>query len=157
MILDLEGDPGPKGDPGPQGNGGFLSGSTDPISSDGVEGDFYINSTSSMIFGPKNNGVWPDGISLIGEKGEEGISAYELWQDQGNIGTQTDFINSLKGDEGSQGKNNYEIWLDEGNTGTLDDFFSTLRGQRGQQGLKGDPGSNASVTAGTGVAGFKYW
>ena len=26
-----EGDPGPKGDPGPQGNGGFLSGSTDPI------------------------------------------------------------------------------------------------------------------------------
>ena len=74
--------------------------------------------------------------SLIGEKGEEGISAYELWKDQGNIGTQTDFINSLKGVEGSQGKNNYEIWLDDGNSGTLEDFFSTLKGQKGEKGLK---------------------
>ena len=42
----------------------FLAAPQIQLSSDGVEGDFYINSTSSMIFGPKNNGVWPDGILI---------------------------------------------------------------------------------------------
>jgi hypothetical protein len=43
-----------------------LNGTTDPGSSTGENGDFYINTTSNKIFGPKASGVWPAGVSLIG-------------------------------------------------------------------------------------------
>ena len=43
-----------------------LNGTTDPGLSKGENGDFYINTTSNKIFGPKASGVWPAGVSLIG-------------------------------------------------------------------------------------------
>jgi uncharacterized protein (TIGR02145 family) len=42
-----------------------LNGTSDPTSQ-GVDGDFYINTASNTIFGPKALGVWPSGVSLIG-------------------------------------------------------------------------------------------
>lgn len=36
-------------------------------------------------------------------EGENGKSAYEIWLDEGNTGTQNDFINSLKGKDGNPG------------------------------------------------------
>ena len=36
--------------------------------------------------------------------GEDGASAYEIWLDAGNIGTEEDFLASLKGDPGPQGE-----------------------------------------------------
>ena len=50
----------------------LLSGTTDPTSSVGNDGDFYINTTTWMIFGPKANGVWPAGVSLAGPPGPTG-------------------------------------------------------------------------------------
>ncbi|MBD5142083.1 MAG: hypothetical protein HDT22_00480, partial [Ruminococcus sp.] len=38
-----------------------------------------------------------------GLNGQDGKSAYEIWLDLGNIGTESDFFNSLKGDRGEQG------------------------------------------------------
>jgi len=41
-----QGTKGDKGEEGDDGNGGFLSGITDPTSDDGVNGDFFINTSS---------------------------------------------------------------------------------------------------------------
>lgn len=37
----------------------MLSGTTNPTSAIGSNGDFYINTTTYMLFGPKQSGAWP--------------------------------------------------------------------------------------------------
>ncbi|WP_316154084.1 hypothetical protein [Cupriavidus sp. BIC8F] len=44
----------------------MLSGTTDPGPEIGKDGDFYLNTVTWMLFGPKANGVWPAGVSLAG-------------------------------------------------------------------------------------------
>jgi hypothetical protein len=39
----------------------------------GTDGDFYLNTTNSTLYGPKASGAWPVGISLIGNTGAQGI------------------------------------------------------------------------------------
>jgi hypothetical protein len=70
---------GPQGDPGPAGADGaagaagatgadgrsLLNGTTNPTSGVGANGDFYINTTTLTLFGPKASGTWPAGISLL--------------------------------------------------------------------------------------------
>ena len=46
----------------------ILSGVVAPTN-EGVNGDFYINTATSTIYGPKAGGVWPAGVSLIGPAG----------------------------------------------------------------------------------------
>ncbi|RZA03027.1 MAG: tail fiber domain-containing protein [Sphingobacteriaceae bacterium] len=64
------GAPGTPGSNGINGTNGFsiLNGTGNPSNlSTGVNGDFYINTTTYTLFGPKTAGVWDNGISLIGE------------------------------------------------------------------------------------------
>lgn len=43
----------------------LLSGETSPMSESGKDGDFYINTITKTLFGPKRNGLWPlSGIVL---------------------------------------------------------------------------------------------
>lgn len=42
-------------------------------------------------------------ITLPGVKGDTGESAYQVWLDLGNVGTEQDFIDFLKGDTGDNG------------------------------------------------------
>jgi hypothetical protein len=49
-----------------------LCGTTDPDEYDGEDGDFYINTTTHYIFGPRVAGVWGAGTSLIGPAGADG-------------------------------------------------------------------------------------
>lgn len=50
-----------------------LSGPADPTSADGRVGDFWINTATSVIWGPKATGGWPaNGTSLIGPQGPQG-------------------------------------------------------------------------------------
>ncbi len=44
----------------------ILSGARDPGQDDGRDGDFWINTDTVAIFGPKTDGAWGDGTSLIG-------------------------------------------------------------------------------------------
>lgn len=76
------GTPGTPGTPGAQGAQGtpgangrtVLNGIVDPTNQ-GVNGDFYINTLTSRIFGPKTGGVWPSpGVSLIGPPGPAGAN-----------------------------------------------------------------------------------
>ncbi len=68
----IQGPTGPQGPAGPTGGATVLSGTSDPNASVGVEGDFYINTTTVTIFGPKTGGAWNSGISLIGPAGSSG-------------------------------------------------------------------------------------
>ena len=52
---------------------GILSGAADPTT-EGNDGDWYINTTSNTVFGPKASGTWPAGISLVGPAGS--VDAY---------------------------------------------------------------------------------
>jgi len=66
---------GPQGTSGTNGtngtNGNTVSfGTTNPSNSaNGNNGDFYINTTTWYVFGPKASGVWPTGSSLVGPDG----------------------------------------------------------------------------------------
>jgi hypothetical protein len=73
----LTGAAGPAGVAGPQGIAGtngnsVLNGTVNPNLATGVDGDFYINTLTNEIFGPKSAGVWPQGISLVGPSGLAG-------------------------------------------------------------------------------------
>jgi hypothetical protein len=75
-----EGPPGPVGapsdEPGPPGPAGntILYGPGNPLSGVGVNGDWYINTTTHFIFGPKASGAWPAGTSLVGPAGATGAT-----------------------------------------------------------------------------------
>jgi hypothetical protein len=49
----------------------ILNGTINPTT-EGVDGDFYINTTANTLFGPKDSGTWPTGVSLIGPAGNDG-------------------------------------------------------------------------------------
>lgn len=69
------GTPGIQGPPGQNGANGntILNGAGPPSSSIGNNGDFYIDTTNHVMYGPKANGVWPaTGISLVGPPGPTG-------------------------------------------------------------------------------------
>lgn len=51
----------------------ILSGTSNPTGGTGVDGDFYINTNTWFIFGPKVAGAWPAGVSIIGPSGTNGI------------------------------------------------------------------------------------
>ena len=83
-----------------------------------------------------------------GKDGNPGLSAYDIWSSQGNIGSVSDFLNSLKGPKGDQGERGIQgpegprgeqgpvgPKGDTGERGPQGDI-----GPRGEQGPKGDPG-----------------
>ncbi len=61
----------------------ILSGSTDPNSSIGKPGDFYINFTSKTLFGPKTQNAWGTGISLSGQNGSNGLNGNTILNGKG--------------------------------------------------------------------------
>ncbi len=77
-----------------------LSGTTSPASSVGVNGDFYVNTTTNMLFGPKTGGAWPAGsVSIIGPQGVQGVQGTQ--GPQGLAGVNG--INGATGPQGPQG------------------------------------------------------
>jgi len=96
------------------------------------------------------NEIWTS--SALGQAGK---SAYQIWLDQGNVGSEADFLLSLKGadglpgeqgvtgEPGIDGKSAYQIWLDQGNVGSEADFLLSLKGSNGEpgeQGVQGEQG-----------------
>jgi hypothetical protein len=68
---------GPKGDTGAAGQNGkdgsqILTGTSAPLSSVGTVGDYYWNTSSFSLYGPKTSTGWGTGISLRGPKGDPG-------------------------------------------------------------------------------------
>jgi len=106
-----------------------LNGTTDPGAGTGANGDFYINTTSWQIFGPKAGGAWPAGVDLQGADGTDGAT--------GPTGA--------TGPQGPQG--------DTGPTGATGPAGADGNdGATGPQGPQGDTGP-AGPTGATGPAG----
>ena len=71
------GAPGPTGPTGPTGSNGntVLNGSGAPNNSLGTDGDFYIDTSTNLIYGPKAGGAWPgSGVSVVGATGATGAT-----------------------------------------------------------------------------------
>ena len=69
-----KGEQGPKGDQGIPGKDGstILSGTSNPNSSIGKEGDFYLNLNTGGLFGPKTSTGWGTPYNMKGPKGDTG-------------------------------------------------------------------------------------
>jgi hypothetical protein len=135
-----QGDPGEPGPPGPPGAAGekgdpgadgasVLSGGADPDAAAGRVGDFFLNTATATIFGPKTADGWGAGTSLVGPKGDKG--------DPGADGA--------KGDAGPTGPTG-----PTGATGATGPVGAT--GPQGLRGLAGLPGATGATGA-TGPAG----
>lgn len=148
-------------------NYSILSGASNPTLADGLPGDFYINTTSYQIFGPKTNVSWGSGTSLVGpagatgakgDKGDTGATGPTGPQgpqgEQGPIGLTGP--QGPQGDAGPQGPQG-----DVGETGPQGSTGATgpqgpqgdtgPQGIQGIQGVKGDTGA----TGATGPKGDK--
>jgi hypothetical protein len=78
-IQGIQGPTGSQGIQGIQGPTGatgntVLNDIKPPTSGVGVNGDFFINTSTSVIYGPKSGGVWPAGVSLKGATGSNGLT-----------------------------------------------------------------------------------
>lgn len=63
-----------------------------------LDGELYFCQDTNELF------IGYSGINtLLNSSATNGKSAYEIWLTQGNTGTETDFLNSLKGTQGAQG------------------------------------------------------
>ena len=94
--IGLTGLTGPQGDqgedstvPGPSGP----QGETGPAGATGVAGPT----------GPPGSQGAPGNDGIDGENGEDGLSAYEIWINAGNTGSEADFLASLTGPAGADG------------------------------------------------------
>ena len=144
---------GPKGDPGetgPQGPKGD-PGDTGPQGPKGDPGD-----TGPQ--GPKGDPgeAGPQGPKGdpgdTGDKGAQGKSAYDLWLEAGNVGTEADFLLSLKGNPGDTGPQGPKG--DPGDTGPQGPKGDP--GEAGPQGPKGDPGDTGDKGA-QGKSAYDLW
>lgn len=87
-----------KGQQGESGKDGsrILSGSSEPSSSIGKEGDYYWDISNQTLFGPKTSAGWGTGVVLRGGKGPQGEKG-----DKGDPGEKGE-----KGDKGETGNAN---------------------------------------------------
>ena len=134
---------GPQGIQGIAGTNGaaVLNGTNAPISSTGANGDFYINTATNTLYGPKVSGAWPAGISLVGPQGATGPQGI-----QGLPGTNgTNGTNGVVGATGPAGVQGIQGLT--GATGPIG-----LTGPAGTQGIQGLTGPTGATGA-TGPAG----
>ena len=101
----------------------ILSGEGVPAKSLGINGDFYIDSKSMNMYGPKKNNSWPIPISMRGPSGPAGPS-------------------------GVDGKNGTSATSGAGATGAVGP-----QGPAGPQGATGPAGASGSGSGSTGPAG----
>ncbi|RYY37090.1 MAG: hypothetical protein EOP46_04085 [Sphingobacteriaceae bacterium] len=78
-------DSGPMGPPG----NSVLNGTSDPVNGNGANGDFYLNTNTLKIFGPKAMGTWPTGVSIKGTDANKLLNG--LGSPSNSTGTNGDF------------------------------------------------------------------
>jgi hypothetical protein len=156
-----DGATGPQGPIGLTGTAGtdgntVLNGTSAPTGSTGVDGDFYINTATNLIYGPKSGGTWPAGVSLVGPAG----SAGSAWQTNGNAlaGSEVEFL-------GTTDASNLNIKVNNQRAGRIDFSGSLSLGyQANPTNLTGSAQNtalgfqvlNQNQTAGTKNTGMGY-
>jgi hypothetical protein len=106
----------------------ILNGKGAPLLKVGIDGDFYIDTRSLLIYGPKKSGKWPLPQNLQGPVGANGADGKN-----GSEGKTVSTASTIAGPAGSQGSQG-------------------LQGEKGEKGEKGDAGS-PGATGSAGPAG----
>ncbi len=138
-VVPLGAAAGPTGPTGPTGATGaagtqIIYGTVDPTT-EGNDGDTYINTTTDTIFYAKTGGVWPAGVPLIGPTGPIGPTGA-----QGNVGAVGP--TGPQGPQGTQGAT--------GATGPIGPTGAT--GAAGTNGKNPDLAARFDQDGGTGLA-----
>jgi hypothetical protein len=116
----------------------ILNGKGIPKSSLGVDGDFYIDTRSLLIYGPKTKGKWPTPQSLQGPTGPSGPSGND--GKNGNDGKVISTASAINGTQGPQG-----IQGIQGIPGASGP--QGIQGEKGEKGEKGEVGPAGSPGA----------
>ena len=131
-----------------------LNGKGAPSNTLGINGDFYIDTRSLMISGPKTNGKWPASRSLQGANGTNGIDGKN-----GTSAKNVSTASTVAGPAGPQGERG-EKGIDGSagaNGGAGADGLPGASGAQGPAGATGPAGSGATGAQGpagaTGPAG----
>lgn len=129
---------GPEGPAGPQGE----TGAQGP---QGPQGETGAQGPQGLKGDPGDTG--PQGeTGPQGPKGDDGDSAYQVWLDDGNSGTEQDFLDSLVGPQGPQGEQG--IQGPQGEQGIQGETGATgPQGPQGETGPQGEPGPNEVTTS----------
>jgi hypothetical protein len=99
----------------------ILNGKGAPLSKVGINGDFYIDTRSLLIYGPKKSGKWPLPQNLQGPVGANGVDGKN-----GSEGKSVSTASNVAGPTGSQG-------------------LQGLQGEKGEKGDAGSPGASGSA------------
>ena len=110
----------------------ILNGKGAPKSSLGIDGDFYIDVRSLLIYGPKRKGKWPTPQNL---QGPTGASGNDGKNGADGKSANTSNVNSVTGQQGPQGAVG-----PQGEKGEKGD--SGLPGAQGPAGLPGTSGAS---------------
>ena len=115
----------------------ILNGVLAPKSTQGIDGDFFIDTKALNIYGPKTNGRWPTAISLRGTQGVAGTTGTS--GSNGTDGRNAQSASAVVGAQGAQGA-----------TGA-----AGIKGEAGVAGASGGAGiaGTAGVAGAQGVAG----
>lgn len=138
---------------GPAGADGktILNGTAAPVGGLGTEGDFYLNTLTNRLYGPKTAGAWGAGVTLVGPQGATGTAGTN-----GTNGT-----NGAAGATGAAGSNGVDgktvrsgSGVPSGGLGVDGDFYintaaNTLYGPK----TAGAWGSSTSLVGPAGTAG----
>ena len=122
-----------------------LNGKGAPSNTLGINGDFYIDTRSLMISGPKTNGKWPASRSLQGANGTNGIDGKN-----GTSAKNVSTASTVAGPVGPQGERG-EKGIDGSagaNGGAGADGLPGASGAQGPAGATGPAGSGATGAQG---------
>jgi hypothetical protein len=121
----------------------ILNGKGAPLSTLGIDGDFYIDTRSLLIYGPKKNNKWPTPQSLQGPAGISGIDGKN--GGDGKAGSTASNVAGPSGVQGAVGAKG-----DKGETGTAGaNGPAGSNGATGSQGAQGATGATGSSGGGT--------
>jgi hypothetical protein len=134
----------------------LLNGKGAPSKSIGIDGDFYIDTRSLLISGPKTKGKWPTARSMQGANGVNGSNGAD--GRNGNDAKSVTTASTVSGPVGPQGQTGAK-GADGANGGTgpagaTGPVGATGSGSAGSQGAAGSNGSNGSPGS-TGLTGAR--
>jgi len=124
----------------------ILNGKGAPSNTLGINGDFYIDTRSLLISGPKANGKWPSSRSLQGANGVNGIDGKN-----GTSAKNVTTASTVAGPVGPQGERG-EKGVDGSagtNGGAGADGLPGVAGAQGPTGATGPAGSGATGAQGS--------
>ena len=119
----------------------ILNGKGAPLSTLGINGDFYIDTRSLLIYGPKKSNKWPLPQNLQGPIGAAGTDGKN-----GSEGKTISNASTVAGPIGSQGEKG-----DKGEKGEAGS--AGVNGAAGSVGAKGETGAAGASGGGGGTAG----